>query len=176
MNQEYVVLVDQQGNSIGKEEKMAAHEKGLLHKAFSVVVFNEEGKMLLQQRALHKYHTPGLWSNSCCSHPRVGEDLTAAVHRRLQEELGFDCEVKEEFSFVYKFLDEPTNLWEHEHDTVFSATYNGAVPFNPEEVNDIRWVTMKELKEWIGREPGVFTFWFKEFLPQFEQTLVPIKT
>lgn len=175
MNQEYVVLVDEEGKPTGKEEKMAAHEKGLLHKAFSVVVFNDVGEMLLQQRAFHKYHTPGLWSNACCSHPRVGEDLTAAAHRRLQEELGFDCEVKEEFSFVYKFLDEPTALWEHEHDTVFSAIYNGEVPFNSDEVNAIRWVSMEALKAWIEKEPEVFTFWFKEFLPQFEATFISVK-
>lgn len=164
---EYVVLVDQDGNPIGKEEKMAAHQKGLLHKAFSVSLFNSKGQILLQQRAFHKYHTPGLWSNSCCSHPRVEENIELAVHRRLKEELGIsDIVVEEQFSFVYRFLDEPTQLWEHEHDTVFTGHYDGEIPFNKEEVNAIKWIDVKDLEEWINREPEAFTFWFKEFLPK----------
>lgn len=168
MNQkEYVVLVDSSGNKIGREEKIAAHKKGLLHKAFSVVLYNSDGRILLQQRAFHKYHTPGLWSNSCCSHPRVGENLEAAVQRRLKEELGIEkAIVQERFSFVYKFLDEPTQLWEHEHDTVFTGTYDGPIAFNPEEINAIKWVSKTELEDWIEKEPAVFTFWFKEFLPK----------
>ncbi len=163
---EQVVLVDENGVAVGQAGKLEAHQKGLLHKAFSVVIFNEAGEMLLQQRALHKYHTPGLWTNACCSHPRLGEDLEAAAHRRLQEELGFDTDLTERFSFVYKFLDEASQLWEHEHDTVFVGSYDGEVAFNPEEVHSIRWIGMDDLRTWIEREPEVFTFWFRTFLPQ----------
>ncbi len=163
---ENVVLVNQEGQAVGVAEKMKAHQEGWLHKAFSVLIFNDAGDILLQQRALTKYHTPGLWSNSCCSHPRPDEPLETAVHRRLQEELGFDTEVKEIFSFVYKFLDEPTQLWEHEHDTVFTGVYNGSVPFNTDEVHAIRWISQTELEKWIEQSPEDFTYWFRTFLPQ----------
>ncbi len=173
--QEYVVLVDQEGKPTGLEEKLKAHQLGLLHKAFSVLIFNDAGEILLQQRSFAKYHTPGLWSNSCCSHPREGETLPSAVQRRLQEELGFSTEVKEQFSFVYKFQDNKSLLWEHEHDTVFTGIYNGPINFSEEEVNAVKWISLNDLKQWIKSEPAIFTFWFKEFLPKITNEINLVK-
>ena len=163
---EQVVLVDNDGNAVGIAEKIEAHQKGWLHKAFSVLIFNSKNEILLQQRALTKYHTPGLWSNSCCSHPRPDEALEDAVHRRLQEELGFDTKVEKNLDFVYKFLDEPTQLWEHEHDTVFVGYYDGEVPFNKEEVEAVQWISFADLMAWMQRSPKEFTYWFRVFLPK----------
>jgi len=163
---EQVVLVDNDGNAVGIAEKIEAHQKGWLHKAFSVLIFNSKNEILLQQRALTKYHTPGLWSNSCCSHPRPDEALEDAVHRRLQEELGFDTKVEKSLDFVYKFLDEPTQLWEHEHDTVFVGYYDGEVPFNKEEVEAVQWISFADLMAWMQRSPKEFTYWFRVFLPK----------
>jgi len=171
-NKEYVVLLDETGTQIGVEEKMAAHEKGLLHKAFSVVLFNHLGEMLLQQRAFTKYHTPGLWTNACCSHPRPGEKLEDAVHRRLREELGMDCSVSEIFSFTYKFQDSATQLWEHENDSVFIGNYSGDIPFNPAEVNAIKWITFEALEADIQAEAEKYTFWFRTFLPKLKNHLI----
>ena len=163
---EQVVLVDNDGNAVGIAEKIEAHREGWLHKAFSVLIFNSKNEILLQQRALTKYHTPGLWSNSCCSHPRPDEALEDAVHRRLQEELGFDTKVEKSLDFVYKFLDEPTQLWEHEHDTVFVGYYDGDVPFNKEEVEAVQWISLADLMAWMQRSPKEFTYWFRVFLPK----------
>ncbi|MCL4115931.1 UNVERIFIED_CONTAM: hypothetical protein GTU68_040304 [Idotea baltica] len=163
------------GNEIGSIEKLEAHQKGVLHKAFSILIFNDDDEILLQQRAFTKYHTPGLWSNSCCSHPHPKELLTNAAHRRLVEELGFNTDLKEEFSFVYKFYDQITKLWEHEHDTVYTGIYNGEIPFNPEEINAVKWVKATELDTWMKNSPKEFTFWFKEFYNEMlERNLITL--
>lgn len=156
---ERVILVDENDKEIGSEEKIEAHKTGKLHRAFSIFVFNSKGEMLLQQRALHKYHSGGLWANACCSHPRLGETLEEAVHRRLKEEMGFDCELKEIFSFIYKA--KVGTLTEHELDHVFIGKYDGDVHPDPGEVGGYRWVTIESLRKDVQTHPELYTEWFK---------------
>ena len=157
---EYVVLVDDNDNQIGLMEKMEAHEKGLLHRAFSVFLFNSKGEMLLQQRAFSKYHSGGLWTNTCCSHPREGESVIDAAHRRLGEEVGFDCEIKKAFHFTYKSkLD--SGLTEHELDHVYIGEYEGEINPNPDEVESYKYIAIDELKRDIHQNPQSYTEWFK---------------
>ncbi len=158
--EEFVVLVDENDQEIGLMEKLEAHQKGLLHRAFSVLIFNENGEMLLQKRALTKYHSPGLWTNACCSHPRKCETIKDAAKRRLQEELGFSCEVDEKFKFIYKAnLD--NDLIEHELDYVLIGQYNYDFTPNSLEVDSIRWVNMEQIITEISQNPSHFTEWFK---------------
>lgn len=157
---EFVVLVNQNDDPVGTMEKMEAHEKGLLHRAFSVFIFNEKGQMLIHQRAKHKYHSGGLWTNACCSHPRKEESAEQAAHRRLQEEMGFDCELEKAFEFTYKSkLD--NDLTEHEYDHVFTGTYGAKPPINPDEVADYKYVDIENLFKDIDRHPENYTEWFK---------------
>ncbi len=149
-------------------EKMEAHEKGLLHKAISVIIFNSDGKMLLQQRALSKYHWPGIWSNSCCSHPRDGESFKDAAERRLGEELGFTMKLEKLFDFIYKAKDEDSGLIEHELDYVFVGTYDGDIDFNPDEVHAIDWVEVKDLLQDVEQNPEKYSYWFKVILKEME--------
>ena len=169
---ERVILVDENDKEIGSEEKMEAHRTGKLHRAFSIFTFNSKGEMLLQQRAKNKYHSGGLWANTCCSHPRLGETLEEAIHRRLKEEMGFDCELKEIFSFIYK--DTVGTLTEHELDHVFIGMYDGEVHPNPGEVDDYKWVTIESLKEHVKTHPEAYTEWFKialeKTLKMYEET------
>jgi isopentenyl-diphosphate delta-isomerase len=165
ITEEYVVLVNRKGKVLGTEEKLAAHQKGVLHKAFSIFIFNDEGKMLLQQRAFTKYHFGGLWSNTCCSHQRLNEETLAAGHRRLQEELGFDTELREVFSFVYRAEDPESKLIEHELDTVLIGFYNEPlVNFNPIEVNAVKWITISDLYMSLTYDPKIYSYWFKTAL------------
>ena len=157
---EEVVLVDEADNELGTGEKISVHREGKLHRAFSVFLFNSEGRLLLQQRAKSKYHCPGLWSNSVCSHPRPGERVEDAAHRRLKEELGFDCDLKEVFSFVYKVKFD-NGLWEHEFDHVLVGSYEGMVKPNPEEVAGVKWLTLKELEEDFRSKGEIYTHWLK---------------
>lgn len=160
MNQEYVILVNEQDQELGLMEKMEAHEKGLLHRAFSVFVFNNKGELMLQQRALDKYHSGGLWTNTCCSHPRQGETVLEAAHRRLQEEMGFDCELEEQFQFIYKKeLDK--GLTEHEFDHVLFGKFEGEPQLNPEEASSYKFVDMHTLKTDMQNNPQDYTEWFK---------------
>ncbi len=160
MSKEYVILVDEKDQEVGLMEKMEAHEKALLHRAFSVFIFDEQGRFLLQRRALEKYHSGGLWTNACCSHPRSGETTKEAAIRRLSEELGFTTDVEEQFSFIYKSeLDK--GLTEHELDHVFFGTYVGEIKPNPEEVMDTKYVALNELKEDMQSHPEHYTEWFK---------------
>lgn len=157
---EYVVLVDKDDNQLGLMEKMEAHKKGLLHRAFSVFLFNAKGEMLIHQRALSKYHSGGLWTNACCSHPRDGEKTIAAAHRRLEEEMGFDCGIEKAFHFTYKSaLD--NDLTEHELDHVFIGTYEGEINPNPDEVESYKYVSISELNDDIENNPQNYTEWFK---------------
>ncbi len=157
---EYVILVNEKDEPIGTMEKMEAHEKGLLHRAFSVFIFNTKGEMLLQQRAKSKYHSGGLWTNACCSHPRKGEETIDAAHRRLQEEMGFDCPIEKQFHFIYKSkLD--NNLTEHELDYVFTGTYEGEIYPNPEEVESYKYMKIKDLEIDVEQHPQSYTEWFK---------------
>ncbi len=166
---ETVILVDRKDNSTGTEEKMKAHEEGVLHRAFSVLVFNKDGELLIQRRALTKYHSPGMWSNTCCSHPRPGEKTIDAAHRRLKEEMGFDCELKEAFSFVYR-AGFGNGLTEHEYDHVFIGRYDGEIRPSPEEVSEYRWISIEQLKEEIRKNPEGYTPWLKIILDKHDFT------
>ena len=158
---ESVILVDEHDNQIGVEEKLAAHRKALLHRAFSVFVFNSKGELLVQQRAKGKYHSAGLWTNTCCSHQMPGEETDAAAHRRLQEEMGFDCALREVGSLLYKVSFE-NGLSEHEYDHMLIGHYDGPVErINLEEVEDWKWVDPAELLRDIDINPERYTYWFK---------------
>lgn len=160
MEKEFVVLVDPQDNPIGLMEKMEAHQKAVLHRAFSVFIFNGKGEMLLQQRAFSKYHTPGLWTNACCSHPRNGESLEQATARRLREEMGMQCEITKAFDFLYK-ADVGQGLIEHEVDHVFLGITDQQPTINPDEVASWKYMPMDELKKDIQTNPENYTAWFK---------------
>ena len=164
--EERVVLVDKVGNEIGNEDKMAAHVNGALHRAFSIFVFNSKGKLLIQQRNRSKYHTPRLWSNTCCSHPRPGEALAQAVPRRLAEEMGFVCDLAEMFSCRYE-LTLDNNMIEHELNHVFIGFYDGDPVPDPGEVEDWRWQTLQNLCGEVSRSPDSFTPWFKLIIKDY---------
>lgn len=156
---EYVVLVDEQDNAIGTMEKQQAHVEGVLHRAFSIFIFNLDKKLLLQKRASSKYHCGGMWTNTCCSHPRETENILDAANRRLQEEMGMHCELKPIFSFVYKAEFE-NGLTEHEFDHVFFGQSNQTPELNLEEVEDFRYIGLEELQTEIKEAPQNFTPWF----------------
>lgn len=168
-----VVLVNEQDVELGVMEKMEAHRQGLLHRAFSVFIFNARGEMLLQQRALHKYHSGGLWTNTCCSHPLPGEDVASAAVRRLNEEMGLDrITLIPSGSFIYKAnLDH--GLTEHEFDYVFYGISDRDPKINPLEVADFRWINTSDLRRELQEQPELFTAWFriiaeKAMLPQMQ--------
>jgi isopentenyl-diphosphate Delta-isomerase len=163
-----VILVDTHDTPIGEMEKMAAHQKGVLHRALSVLVFNSKGDVLLQQRAFSKYHTPGFWSNTCCSHPRPGEDSLKAATRRLSEEMGFTTQLKKTFDFIYKAHFE-NGLTEHEYDHVFFGTFNGNPVINPEEANDYKWIKPLDLMEDMRSKPEIYTVWFRIIMEKMEE-------
>ncbi|GAU76018.1 isopentenyl-diphosphate Delta-isomerase [Fusibacter sp. 3D3] len=158
--EEMIIRVDEKDNALGPIEKMEAHHKGILHRAFSILVFNSSKQLLLQRRSLSKYHTPGLWTNTCCSHPRFGERTAHAVSRRLQEEMGFQCALSEVFEFVYKTTFE-TDLHEYEFDHVFIGFYDGEVNINLEEVSEYKWLDLDAIKLDIEKSPDQYTYWFK---------------
>ncbi len=157
---EQVILVDERDQEIGVSDKLSAHREGKLHRAFSIFIFNQKGEMLLQKRALTKYHSGGLWSNACCSHPQPGESMAAAAERRLQEELGITCPLKKAFDFIY-LAPMNNNLIEHEFDHVFVGRYFGMVHPNADEVVEYRWVSPEELNRELLLNPKRFTIWFK---------------
>ena len=163
MNQD-VILVNLHDEPVGTATKEGAHRRGDLHRAFSVFLCHGD-RMLIQRRTLHKYHSGGLWANTCCSHPRPGEELSDAVRRRLMEEAGIECEVKEIFSFVYKhqFAED---LYEHEFDHVFLGEYDGAFIPDPEEVMDWRWITFDELRKDLAEHPERYACWFRIAAPK----------
>lgn len=139
---------------------MEAHEKALLHRAFSVFVFNDKNELMIQRRALGKYHSPGLWTNTCCSHQREGESNIAAGKRRLQEEMGFTTDLRETVSFIYKAPFD-NGLTEHEFDHILVGYYNQEPELNPDEADDYKWVGLEELKEDMKKNPDLYTEWFK---------------
>ncbi len=163
--EERVVLVDTDDVELGTLEKLRAHMEGALHRAFSVFVFNARGEMMLQRRAAAKYHSGGLWSNTCCSHPRPGEAVAAAAHRRLREEMGFDCALDEAFRFVYR-ADVGGGLTEHEYDHVFVGRFDGEPALNPAEVEAWRWVSTDQVCREVETTPEAFTFWFRVALAE----------
>lgn len=168
---EQVILVDAKDQPIGIMEKLQAHKEGRLHRCFSILIFNQAGEILLQQRALNKYHTPGLWTNTCCSHQRPGEETLVAAHRRLVEEMGFDCALHEVYEFVYKVPFE-NGLWEHEFDHVLIGRYDGVVTPNSEEVNAYRWVSVDKLKQDMKDNPHYYTPWFHIILDEHYDRIV----
>ncbi|MGL6039097.1 MAG: isopentenyl-diphosphate Delta-isomerase [Soonwooa sp.] len=168
--EERVVLVNPQDEVLGLMDKMQAHENALLHRAFSVFLFNDKGEMLLQQRAAGKYHSPLQWTNACCSHPRENESYLDAAKRRLEEELGISAELTERFHFLYK-ADVGQGLWEHELDYVFTGQYTGDFTLNHEEVADIKYISNEDLKREIEEFPERYTEWFKIIWDEYRNHL-----
>lgn len=168
--EELVVLVNENDEILGQMEKMQAHENGILHRAFSVFLFNEKGELLLQQRAADKYHSPGQWTNAVCSHPRLEETYHQGAKRRMREELGIDAEITEKFHFIYK-AEVGNSLWEHELDRVFTGTYSGDFHLNPEEVSAVRYISMDQLDLEMKQNPENFTEWFKIILAEYKHHL-----
>ncbi len=162
---EYVILVDERDREVGTEEKLEAHRLGLLHRAISVFLFHPDGRLLLQQRHPDKYHSGGLWSNTCCSHPHPGEDTTEAASRRLREEMGIDCSLRPAFSFVYRVRFSDT-LFEHEYDHVFTGRYAGDPQPDPQEIVSWKWVEPAELNADVAARPERYTHWFRLILPR----------
>ena len=164
--EEQVILVNEQDEVIGTMPKMEAHEKARLHRAFSVFVLNGNGETMLQQRAEHKYHSPGLWTNTCCSHQRVGETNIQAGRRRLQEEMGFQTDLQDLFSFIYKAPFD-NGLTEHELDHVMLGHFEGEPTINPDEVADWKWMGLEEIRNDLEANPGAYTAWFKIIFERF---------
>ncbi len=165
-----VILVNEQDEPIGKMEKIEVHQKGLLHRAFSIFIFNEKGEMLLQKRAAGKYHSPGLWTNACCSHPQPGYEIIPAATFRLQEEMGFTTSLEKAFDFIYKVNFE-NGLTEYEFDHVLLGNYDGSIIPNEEEVEDYRYLTLTEIKNLLQSNPSDYTTWFKIAIPKLEDYL-----
>jgi len=162
--------VDTADRELGTMEKMEAHEKAVLHRAFSVFIFNDRGELMLQQRAAHKYHSPLLWTNTCCSHQRQGESNIEAGKRRLREEMGFEVDLDKKFHFVYK-AEFDNGLTEHELDHVMVGYYNGEPTINPEEVASWKWISMEVLQQDMKDHPQDYTAWFKIIFDRFVEFL-----
>ncbi|PRX53159.1 isopentenyl-diphosphate Delta-isomerase [Flagellimonas meridianipacifica] len=171
MKEENVILVNEDDQPIGLMPKMEAHEKAVLHRAFSVFIVNEAGEIMLQQRAADKYHSPLLWTNTCCSHQREGETNIEAGKRRLQEEMGFSVDLKELFSFIYKAPFD-NGLTEHELDHVMIGYYNDVPNINPKEVASWKWMQPSDIKKDISENPEEYTAWFKIIFERFYDYLV----
>ncbi len=169
--EEQVILVNEKDEPIGLMGKMEAHEKGLLHRAFSVFIFNSKQEVLLQQRAACKYHSPNLWTNTCCSHPRAGETNQQAGERRLQEEMGLQVPLREVFSFIYKAPFD-NGLTEHEYDHVLVGYSDAQPQINPEEVASWKWLSLEAIKEDILQAPERYTAWFKIIFEEFYHHLL----
>lgn len=161
---ELLILVDTNDREIGVSDKLSVHQKGELHRAFSVFIFNDKGELLLQQRANDKYHSPALWSNSCCSHPRLGETTLDAANRRLHEEMGMHCELKFAFSFIYNVKFD-NGLIEHEFDHIYFGKSNEPPKLNEDEAQDWKYMTMEKLQQELKYQPSLYTAWLKISLP-----------
>ncbi|RXG12993.1 isopentenyl-diphosphate delta-isomerase [Leeuwenhoekiella aestuarii] len=166
MKEELVILVDENDQQIGLMPKIEAHEKALLHRAFSVFVFNSKKELMIQQRALHKYHSPGLWTNTCCSHQREGESNIEAGRRRLMEEMGFTVDLEESISFIYKAPFD-NGLTEHEFDHILLGNFEGEPNLNPDEVASWKWMSLEAIKEDMNVHPEIYTEWFKIIFEKF---------
>jgi isopentenyl-diphosphate delta-isomerase len=158
---EKVILVNKRDEKIGEEEKLAAHQKGQLHRAISIFIFNSRGELMLQQRAIDKYHCGGLWSNTCCTHPRVGETASKAAKRRLREEMGFQTELEEIFTFTYK-KEFDNGLTENELDHVFIGDYESEPEINLQEAENWKWISLDDLEADVKANPEKYTYWFKK--------------
>ncbi len=168
--EELVILVDEQDNVRGTMPKLEAHQKNELHRAFSILIWNSNNEMLIQQRADGKYHSAGLWTNACCSHPRSNETTIEAAHRRLQEEIGIQTELKYAFHFTYQVALE-NDLFEHELDHIFIGKYDNEPLLNLEEVKAFRWINLNDLQSEIATSPEQFTFWFKYILDHYSSKI-----
>ena len=168
---EEVILVDENDTEIGTMEKMLAHREARLHRAFSVFIFNAQKKMLLQQRNPLKYHSGGLWTNTCCGHPRPGENTRSAAERRLNEEMGIKAPLEEKFSFIYK-APFSNGLTENEFDHVFVGRFDSDPLINPEEVSDFKYMYLEEIKADIAKDPGKYTFWFKICMDKITEEII----
>ncbi|MBJ7879434.1 isopentenyl-diphosphate Delta-isomerase [Gelidibacter salicanalis] len=168
MTEENVILVNEKDEQIGTMPKMEAHEKALLHRAFSVFVFNDKNELMLQQRASHKYHSPLLWTNTCCSHQRVGETNIQAGKRRLQEEMGFETELEDTISFIYKAPFD-NGLTEHEFDHILVGSYEDEPNINLDEVAAWKWMPLEDVREDMVQHPELYTAWFKIIFDKFYQ-------
>ena len=171
MSRDKVVLVDINDNVIGEMDKLEAHKTGTLHRAFSVFIFNNKGEMLNHQRAETKYHGAGLWSNTCCSHPQLNEDIKVSAKERLNYEMGIQCDLDFKFSFIYNIPVE-NKLTEHELDHVYFGIYNSDPVPNPEEVKGYKWISPLELKNEIETKPELYTFWFKQIFANIFNELI----
>ena len=160
MSEEKVILVDKNDNQVGLMPKLEAHEKGILHRAFSVFIFNSKYELLLQKRASSKYHSGGLWTNTCCSHPREGEDISDAANRRLDEEMGIKTSLRKVYDFIYK-AELDNQLTEHEFDHVFYGVCDNDPILNKDEAEDFKWVDMETLNNDIIKNEDNYTVWFK---------------
>ena len=174
MKEEQVILVDETNKQIGLMPKLEAHQKAVLHRAFSVFVFNDKNELMLQQRALDKYHSPGLWTNTCCSHQRNGESNIEAGKRRLYEEMGFVTDLKETISFIYKAPFD-NGLTEHEFDHVMIGYYNDEPKINKDEVADWKWMALEDVKNDLNEHPEQYTIWFSIIFEKFYQHINIIK-
>ncbi len=170
MPEELVILVNNKDEQIGLMPKLEAHKKALLHRAFSVFIFNKNNELMLQKRALDKYHSPGQWTNTCCSHQREGESNLEAGKRRLQEEMGFTTELKETISFIYKAPFD-NGLTEHEFDHILVGNYNNNPIINHSEVSGWKWMSLEDVKKDIANNPSIYTEWFKIIFDKFYQHL-----
>jgi len=170
MKEEKVILVNEKDEPIGLMPKMEAHEKGLLHRAFSVFVFNDKNELMLQQRALSKYHSPGLWTNTCCSHQREGESNIEAGKRRLQEEMGFTTDIKDTMAFIYKAPFD-NGLTEHEFDHILVGNFNDLPDLNPQEVSAWKWMKLEEVQKEMKNYPERYTEWFKIIFDKYYQSI-----
>lgn len=170
MQEENVILVNEKDEQIGLMPKMEAHQKAVLHRAFSVFLMNDKGEIMLQQRAAHKYHSPLLWTNTCCSHQREGESNVEAGNRRLFEEMGVKADLKDLFHFIYKAPFD-NGLTEHELDHVLFGYFNDAPQINPEEVADWKWMKLEDVKVDMEKQPELYTVWFKIIFDEFYEYL-----
>lgn len=171
MAAEQLILVDAQDRELGVKEKLQAHIEGALHRAVSIFVFDAEKRLLLQRRALAKYHSGGLWSNTACGHPRPGETTLEAAHRRLLEEMGFDCELRRAFDFLYR-AELENRLVEHEYDHVFVGEFGGEPAPDSAEVEDWRWVSMKQLRRDLSKRPHEYSYWLSVAVKRKEWRLL----
>jgi len=170
MTTDFVILVDKNDKKIGLMPKMEAHEKGVLHRAFSVFIFNDKNELMLQKRNVNKYHSPGLWTNTCCSHQKDGESNINAGKRRLKEEMGFCVDLNELDSFIY-YVKFDNELIEHELDHILVGEYNGSFNVNPKEVDEWKWLTLDKIKDDIKTNPNNYTEWFKIIMDNYYNQL-----
>ncbi len=171
MEHEYVVLVDENDQEIGQMEKIEVHKKGKLHRAFSVLIFNSKDELLLQQRTADKYHSGGLWTNTCCSHPRIGENTLLAAKRRLIEEMGLESELSHAFQFIYK-ADLNDGFFEHELDHVFVGRFEGDFTPNPKEVQNTKWLSIELIQKDIHKNSSSYTEWFKILMNEYKEFIL----